>query len=245
MGMTANATITNNVFFNGPRAGLNVNDGFGGGHDISRNVGFNFVRETEDHGVFNSCMCLVHVVRWAAVVPKRVTCASYAERPPAEIQYLLAPRSVSVDSGILFPICLPFLLSPLQGTATRTCGARNRQLWTRFLFAWIGISSSAIITPFSQSITTTEVMVSYIEPLPPFSSTFSWTKPKSAYVRPHSNSQDTCKLTTGFSGAAARLSWGASQCSRNACTASFSALCPHHRHRNPVLLPPCTHAQVS
>jgi hypothetical protein len=44
--MTANMTVVGNVFFNGPRAGINVNDGFGGGHEISRNVGFNLVRET-------------------------------------------------------------------------------------------------------------------------------------------------------------------------------------------------------
>ena len=42
-GMTANASIVENVFFNGPRAGVNVNDGAFGGHDISRNVGFNMV----------------------------------------------------------------------------------------------------------------------------------------------------------------------------------------------------------
>ena len=27
-----------------------MSPGFAGGHDISRNVGFNLVRETEDHG---------------------------------------------------------------------------------------------------------------------------------------------------------------------------------------------------
>lgn len=53
-GMTANATVTSNVFFNGPRAGINFNDGFGGGHEVSKNVAFNFVRETSDHGPFNS-----------------------------------------------------------------------------------------------------------------------------------------------------------------------------------------------
>ena len=52
--MTANASVLDNVFFNGPRAGININDGFGGGHVISRNVGFNMVRETSDHGPFNS-----------------------------------------------------------------------------------------------------------------------------------------------------------------------------------------------
>lgn len=30
--------------FNGPRAGINVNDGFGGGNQIEKNLLFNFVR---------------------------------------------------------------------------------------------------------------------------------------------------------------------------------------------------------
>lgn len=52
--MTANASVIGNVFFNGPRAGINVNDGFAGGHEISRNVAFNMVRETSDHGPINT-----------------------------------------------------------------------------------------------------------------------------------------------------------------------------------------------
>lgn len=46
--------LTGNVFFNGPRAGINFNDGFGGGNVLENNLLFNFVRETSDHGVFNS-----------------------------------------------------------------------------------------------------------------------------------------------------------------------------------------------
>ena len=46
--------LEGNVFFNGPRAGINFNDGFGGGNIVSRNLLFNFVRETMDHGPFNS-----------------------------------------------------------------------------------------------------------------------------------------------------------------------------------------------
>ena len=42
--VTANATVTNNVFFNGPRAGINVNDDFGGGSLFQRNLAFNLVR---------------------------------------------------------------------------------------------------------------------------------------------------------------------------------------------------------
>ena len=46
--------LEGNVFFNGPRAGINFNDGFGGGNIVTRNLLFNFVRETKDHGPFNS-----------------------------------------------------------------------------------------------------------------------------------------------------------------------------------------------
>ena len=46
--------LNGNVFFNGPRAGINFNDGFGGGNNVTRNLLFNFVRETKDHGPFNS-----------------------------------------------------------------------------------------------------------------------------------------------------------------------------------------------
>ncbi len=51
---TAETTITGNVFFNGPRAGINFNDGFGGGDVISHNLVFSACRESGDHGPFNS-----------------------------------------------------------------------------------------------------------------------------------------------------------------------------------------------
>lgn len=43
-----------NVMFNGPRAGVNINDGFLGGNLLENNLLFNWVRETSDHGNFNS-----------------------------------------------------------------------------------------------------------------------------------------------------------------------------------------------
>ena len=46
--------LIGNVFFNGPRAGVNFNDGFGGGNLLKNNLMFNMVRETGDHGPFNS-----------------------------------------------------------------------------------------------------------------------------------------------------------------------------------------------
>ena len=36
--------LEGNVFFNGPRAGMNFNDGFGGGNVVFNNLLFNFVR---------------------------------------------------------------------------------------------------------------------------------------------------------------------------------------------------------
>ena len=52
--LSTQTTFTRNIFFNGPRAGININDGLGGGNLIKKNIGFNMVRETGDHGVFNS-----------------------------------------------------------------------------------------------------------------------------------------------------------------------------------------------
>ena len=46
--------LVGNVIFNGPRAGINFNDGFGGGNFLKNNLIFNMVRETGDHGPFNS-----------------------------------------------------------------------------------------------------------------------------------------------------------------------------------------------
>ena len=47
-------SITNNIFYNGPRANVNFNDQFGGANLVARNLIFNSCRETADHGPFNS-----------------------------------------------------------------------------------------------------------------------------------------------------------------------------------------------
>jgi hypothetical protein len=52
--VTAQTTLEGNIFFNGPRAALNFNDGFGGGDNISGNLFVNAVRESGDHGPWNS-----------------------------------------------------------------------------------------------------------------------------------------------------------------------------------------------
>lgn len=47
-------TISHNTIYNVPRAGINIGDGCFGGHVIEFNDVFNTVRETGDHGAFNS-----------------------------------------------------------------------------------------------------------------------------------------------------------------------------------------------
>ena len=46
--------IARNAIFNGPRAGVNINDGFYGGTELVENAMFSVVRETTDHGNINS-----------------------------------------------------------------------------------------------------------------------------------------------------------------------------------------------
>ena len=52
--VTAQANVSGNVCYNGPRAFLNFNDGFGGADDIGHNLLVNAVRESGDHGPWNS-----------------------------------------------------------------------------------------------------------------------------------------------------------------------------------------------
>ena len=47
-------TITQNIMFHGPRALVNMNDGFGGATLISHNLFFASLLETSDHGPYNS-----------------------------------------------------------------------------------------------------------------------------------------------------------------------------------------------
>ena len=47
-------TVSRNIVFNGPRAHININDGFRGGNMIERNLLVNGIRETGDHGPINS-----------------------------------------------------------------------------------------------------------------------------------------------------------------------------------------------
>jgi outer membrane protein assembly factor BamB len=52
--VSRSVSVTGNLIFNVPRAGVNINDGFYGNHTLAHNVMFNTVRETSDHGPINT-----------------------------------------------------------------------------------------------------------------------------------------------------------------------------------------------
>ncbi|KAG7356230.1 hypothetical protein IV203_000916 [Nitzschia inconspicua] len=52
--LSKNIHFLENALYDGPRAGININDGFGGGHRIAKNVIFNQILESGDHGPINT-----------------------------------------------------------------------------------------------------------------------------------------------------------------------------------------------
>eukprot|EP00966_Prymnesium_polylepis_P335469 7390828-Prymnesium_polylepis.1 len=52
--VSCRTNFSHNVAYNGPRAAININDGFCGGSHLENNVLFNWVRETQDHGPINT-----------------------------------------------------------------------------------------------------------------------------------------------------------------------------------------------
>lgn len=62
----------------GPRAGFNLLDGYGGGSELAAKFGFAMVRETSDHGFFNSWSRIVSLP--VAHIPK-VTGAQNLVKP--------------------------------------------------------------------------------------------------------------------------------------------------------------------
>jgi len=68
--ITAEATVSDNIVYNIPRAGINFNDGFGGGAEVNNNLLFNTCRESGDHGAFNSWDRLPYITTVADGVTK-------------------------------------------------------------------------------------------------------------------------------------------------------------------------------
>lgn len=74
-----------NVLFNGPRSGVNFNDGGPGGEILEGNLVLNFVRESGDHGMFNS---------WDR--------QPYLYDGDVEGEVLLAPRPHQIHGNMIF-----------------------------------------------------------------------------------------------------------------------------------------------
>ena len=55
--------VFNNICYNGPRAGFNINDGFGGASIYKKNLIFNTCRESGDHGPINTWDRQVYVTK--------------------------------------------------------------------------------------------------------------------------------------------------------------------------------------
>lgn len=55
--------VYNNIFYNGPRAGININDGFGGDSKLYKNLLFNTCRESGDHGPINTWDRQVYITK--------------------------------------------------------------------------------------------------------------------------------------------------------------------------------------
>ena len=89
--------VRNNVFMNGPRAGVNFNDGTAGGEVLERNLVFNFVRESGDHGMYVACtqqqqqqlQLYTFVLQMLAVVSAKMLCL-----------YLCDPISIFLGKSI-------------------------------------------------------------------------------------------------------------------------------------------------
>jgi hypothetical protein len=78
--------------YNGPRAHLNNNDGFGGGQLIENNLIFNSCRESGDHGPFK-CVC---AVEWTAVCLREAQ-TDTLRSPPRSPPLLLSRSSWDRD----------------------------------------------------------------------------------------------------------------------------------------------------
>eukprot|EP00656_Telonema_subtile_P045506 TRINITY_DN5175_c0_g1_i1.p1 TRINITY_DN5175_c0_g1~~TRINITY_DN5175_c0_g1_i1.p1 ORF type:complete len:258 (-),score=46.98 TRINITY_DN5175_c0_g1_i1:128-901(-) len=75
--------------YNGPRAGINLNDGLAGGNRIQHNLLFNWVRETNDHGPINS---------WDRV-PFRTTMGDPLDPTGVRPQYTNITRNLIINWG--------------------------------------------------------------------------------------------------------------------------------------------------
>jgi hypothetical protein len=138
VGRTPLSRLENSLFYNGPRAMVNVNDHLGGANNFTTSVMLNTCRESGDHGAMNS---------WR-VWPRRAR--THSRRPPAgALTFLISP---------LAPTRARHRPSPPAGTAcpssttSRAAAARPR---TRRRSPRRSACSSSPTTAVARATTTT------------------------------------------------------------------------------------------
>ena len=96
--------VDGNLFYNMPRAAINMNDGFGGGTSITNNLLINTCRESGDHGPFNS---------WDRRVATRGVCPLVSGSCAEECMLLelatLPGGSLCTPTTCLSPLAVPIL----------------------------------------------------------------------------------------------------------------------------------------
>lgn len=97
--LSCRTLITGNVAYNGPRAGINLNDGFCHGHRIEENLLFNWVRETQDHGPINTWNRALYIQRNTTNGEPTVT----PEWTHVSRNFIMNGPSGNRDLGNLFP----------------------------------------------------------------------------------------------------------------------------------------------
>ena len=104
--LSCRTTFVSNVAYNGPRAGINLNDQFCHGHTIRDNLLFNWVRETQDHGPINTWDRAMYVQREDRVAanggepPKPTLIPEWAH---IERNFIMNGPSGNRNLGNLFP----------------------------------------------------------------------------------------------------------------------------------------------
>ena len=96
--LTCRTTFINNILYNGPRAGININDQFCHGHNISNNLLFNWVRETQDHGPINTWDRAMYIQKGHDNEPSLIPQWAYIER-----NFIMNGPSGNRNLGNLFP----------------------------------------------------------------------------------------------------------------------------------------------
>ena len=96
-------TIVGNLLFNGPRAGINHDDGFGGGNNISDNALFNWCRDSGDRETRTSIDTMQHATLLPLVLIPRVLAVDRWPLQQCAAPTQVAPCRTLVASALSLP----------------------------------------------------------------------------------------------------------------------------------------------